>query len=503
MEVRVRYAPSPTGLQHIGGIRTALFNYFFAKSMGGKFILRVEDTDRERFSEESLKDLYDTLEWLGINWDEGPEKGGDFGPYVQSERSELYRKYAQQLVDEGKAYHCFCTSERLSELREVQKKEKKNYGYDRYCRDLSEEEVDKKKKEGLNSVIRLKIPLEGKTSFDDLILGTVTRKNKDISPDPVLMKSDGFPTYHLANVVDDHLMEITHILRAQEWIPSGAMHVLLYRAFGWEAPAYCHLPMVMGKDGQKLSKRHGSTSVVDFRKRGYLPEAIINYVTMVGWAYDDSREFFTKEELEKLFSLEKINKAPGVFDYKKLEWFNGQYIRKKSEAELIEEVLPYLKKDEIISEDVTVHEMKIIKNMMSLMTERLHFMSDISELSRFLFKDISSYTLTDIIPKKMDFEGTIRALEGARELVEGFSARSDEENEELFRKKSEEVKVKLGSMLMPLRVAISGSKVSPPIFGSLRLLGVEKALKRIDHVINLLKEAVKNEVEQEGSSNGE
>ena len=494
MDVRVRYAPSPTGLQHIGGVRTALFNYFFARSMGGKFILRVEDTDRERFSEESLKDLYDTLEWLGIDWDEGPVKGGPYGPYVQSERSELYREYADKLVDDGKAYHCFCTTERLNDLREVQKKEKKSYGYDRHCRDLSEEERNKKKGEGLKSVIRLKIPLEGKTSFDDLLLGTVTRKNKDISPDPVLMKSDGFPTYHLANVVDDHLMEITHILRAQEWIPSGAMHILLYKAFRWDPPAYCHLPMVMGKDGQKLSKRHGSTSVIDFRKRGYLPEALINYVTMVGWAYDDSREFFTKDELEKLFSLEKISKSPGVFDYKKLEWFNGQYIRKKSEAELIKEVIPYLKKDGIISEDVTDREMNIIKNMMSLMAERLHFMSDISELAGFLFKDISEYTLADLIPKKMDYKGTVEVLEGARELVEGFESRSDEENEELFRRKSEEVKVKLGSMLMPLRVAISGSKVSPPIFGSLRLLGVEKALERIDHVIDLLKKEVKKEV---------
>lgn len=500
MDVRVRYAPSPTGLQHIGGVRTALFNYFFARSMGGKFILRVEDTDRERFSEESLKDLYDTLEWLGIDWDEGPVKGGAYGPYVQSERSELYKKYAGQLVAEGKAYHCFCTPERLSDLREVQKKEKQPYGYDRHCRNLSDEEIAKKKEEGLKSVIRLKIPLEGETSFEDLILGKVTRKNKDISPDPVLLKSDGFPTYHLANVVDDHLMKITHILRAQEWIPSGAMHVLLYKAFGWEPPAYCHLPMVMGKDGQKLSKRHGSTSVVDFRKRGYLPEAIINYVTMVGWAYDDSREFFTKEELEKLFSLEKINKAPGVFDYKKLEWFNGQYIRKKSEAELIKEVIPYLKKDGIISEEVSDKEMTIIRNMMSFMTERLHFMSDISGLSRFLFKDINQYTLTDLIPKKMDFRGTLKVLKSVRVLVEEFESRSDEENETLFRQKSEEIKVKLGSLLMPLRVAISGTKVSPPIFESLRLLGVKKALERIDHVIDLLKEAVKNEVEQEGSN---
>jgi len=493
MDVRVRYAPSPTGLQHIGGVRTALFNYFFAKSMGGKFILRVEDTDRERFSEESLQDLYDTLSWLGIDWDEGPVKGGPYGPYVQSERTDLYRKYADRLVDNGKAYHCFCTTERLNNLREVQKREKKNYGYDRHCRNLSKDEVSKKLSEGVKSVIRLKVPLEGKTSFNDLILGSITRKNKDISPDPVLLKSDGYPTYHLANVIDDHLMKISHILRAQEWIPSGAMHILLYNAFGWDPPVYCHLPMVMGKDGQKLSKRHGSTSVVDFRKRGYLPEAIINYVTMVGWAYDDSREFFTKEELEKLFSLEKINKAPGVFDYKKLEWFNGQYIRKKSEAEIIEAVLPYLKKDGIISEDVSEKEMTIIKNMMGFMTERLHFISDISELSRFLFKDIESYTLTDLVPKKMDFAGTLNVLKGVRSLVEDFETRTDEENEVLFRQKSEEMDVKLGSILMPLRVAISGSKVSPPIFESLRLLGSKKALERIDTVIDLLKNEIKNE----------
>ena len=493
MDVRVRYAPSPTGLQHIGGVRTALFNYFFAKSMGGKFILRVEDTDRERFSEESLQDLYDTLSWLGIDWDEGPVKGGPYGPYVQSERTDLYRKYADRLVDNGKAYHCFCTTERLNNLREVQKKEKKNYGYDRHCRNLSKDEVSKKLSEGVKSVIRLKVPLEGKTSFNDLILGTITRKNKDISPDPVLLKSDGYPTYHLANVIDDHLMKISHILRAQEWIPSGAMHIILYNAFGWDPPVYCHLPMVMGKDGQKLSKRHGSTSVVDFRERGYLPEAIINYVTMVGWAYDDSREFFTKEELEKLFSLEKINKAPGVFDYKKLEWFNGQYIRKKSEAEIIEAVLPYLKKDGIISEDVSEKEMTIIKNMMGFMTERLHFISDISELSRFLFKDIDAYTLTDLIPKKMDFAGTLNVLKGVRSLLEDFETRTDEENEVLFRQKSEEMDVKLGSLLMPLRVAISGSKVSPPIFESLRLLGSKKALERIDTVIELLKNEIKNE----------
>ncbi len=492
MEVRVRYAPSPTGLQHIGGIRTALFNYFFARSRGGKFILRIEDTDRERFYEEALKDLYNTLDWLGIEWDEGPVKGGPYGPYIQSERFELYRKYALQLVEEGKAYHCFCTPERLETLREQQQKEKKSFGYDRHCRNLSKEVVAESLEKGVPSVIRFKIPPDGKTSFNDILLGRVTRKNKDISPDPILLKSDGFPTYHLANVVDDHLMRISHILRAQEWIPSGALHVLLYEAFGWEPPEFCHLPMVMGKDGQKLSKRHGSTSVVEFRQKGYLPEAIVNYVSLVGWSYDDKREFFTKDELEKLFSLEKINKAPGIFDYKKLEWFNGQYIRRKTLTELTEMVLPYLIKDRIISDPPTSEELEIINNMMPLMVERLHFLSDITTLSAFLFKDITGYPVENLIPKKMDSAGTVRILEALKPVLEGLSERSEEENEELFRGIAEKLDVKLGSVLMPLRVAVTGSTVSPPIIGSIKLLGEEKTLKRVEKAIERLNSEVAN-----------
>ncbi len=312
MSVRVRYAPSPTGLQHIGGVRTALFNYFFARANGGTFILRIEDTDQERSHEEALEDLYETLAWLGIDWDEGPGRGGDYGPYVQSQRFELYRSYAQQLVDDGKAYYCYCTPQRLDALREEQQQKKSRMqGYDRHCRDLTEEQRSAYAAQGITPVIRLKVPLEGKTTFHDELMGDITRKNTDISPDPVLLKSDGFPTYHLANVIDDHLMGITHIMRAQEWIPSGPLHILLYEAFGWDPPKYCHLPMVMGKDGQKLSKRHGSTAVRDFRRAGYLPEAVVNYISLLGWSYDDKTEFFTREELEKVFSLEKINKPPG------------------------------------------------------------------------------------------------------------------------------------------------------------------------------------------------
>jgi len=280
MEVRVRYAPSPTGLQHIGGVRTALYNYFFARSQGGKFILRVEDTDQERYSDESLEDLYSTLSWLGIKWDEGPIVGGPYGPYVQSERLALYQKYAKQLVDEGKAYYCYCSSERLEAMREEQQKSKsENQGYDRHCANLTQEQRAEYEKAGIKPVIRFRVPTEGKTTFHDILMGDITCRNRDVSPDPIILKSDGFPTYHLANIIDDHMMKITHIMRAQEWIPSGPLHVLLYQAFGWEVPTYCHLPMVKGKDGQKLSKRHGDTAVRDFRKKGYLPAAILNYVT--------------------------------------------------------------------------------------------------------------------------------------------------------------------------------------------------------------------------------
>src|SRR5690554_701526 len=280
MKVRVRYAPSPTGLQHIGGIRTALFNYFFARANKGKFILRIEDTDQSRYDEKAVEDLYATLKWLGIDWDEGPVVGGPYAPYQQSERFELYKEYAEKLIDDGKAYRCYCTSERLEKVRQEQTESKsKVVGYDRHCRNLSKEEIASLEKEGKSSVVRFKIPLEGKTVVEDLLMGSISRRNSDISPDPVLLKSDGFPTYHLANVIDDHFMEISHIMRAQEWIPSGPLHVLLYEAFGWETPKFCHLPMVMGKDGQKLSKRHGSTAVKEFIEQGYLSEALINYVS--------------------------------------------------------------------------------------------------------------------------------------------------------------------------------------------------------------------------------
>lgn len=493
MEVRVRYAPSPTGLQHIGGVRTALFNYFFARANGGKFLLRIEDTDRERYQTEALDDLYSTLRWLGVSWDEGPEAGGEYGPYVQSQRTELYREYARKLVESGHAYYCYCTSERLEKLREKQQQEKKEFGYDRKCRDLTEEEQQVYKDAGIKPVIRLKIPLDGYTEYEDFLLGKMKKKNSDVNPDPILLKSDGFPTYHLANIIDDHFMKITHILRAQEWVPSIPLHVILYEAFGWKPPVYCHLPMVMGSDGQKLSKRHGSTSLRDFRAKGYLPEAILNYVSLIGWSYDDSREFFSREELEELFTLDKLNKAPGVFDYKKLDWFNGQYIRKKSDDELTALLMPYLVQAGLVSEPVKPEEEAVLRNAVPLAKERLKYLSDIPEVIGFLFREPEIADPDELIPKKGSAEGSAEILRVLDSMTEQFISMTEEEIEPLLREKCGEIGVKLGDFLMVLRVAVTGTRISPPIVGSIKLLGGETTHNRIQKAIKILSDGVKNE----------
>ncbi len=491
MEVRVRYAPSPTGLQHIGGIRTALFNYFFAKSMGGKFILRIEDTDRERYTEESLQDLYDTLSWLGIKWDEGPVVGGPYGPYVQSERFDIYKEYAEKLVRDGKAYYCYCSPERLEKLREEQVNSKSQYqGYDRHCASLTDEERSRLEAEGIKPVIRLRVPTEGKTTFHDVIMGDITRKNKDVSPDPILLKSDGFPTYHLANVIDDHMMGITHIMRAQEWIPSGPLHILLYEAFGWEPPIYCHLPMVMGKDGQKLSKRHGSTAVRDFREKGYLPEAIINYVTLVGWALDDKTEFFSKEDLEKCFRLENIHSAPAKFDYNKLDWFNGQYIRRKSDEELAELCMPYFAKAGYVSPVPGAEEKAYILSLMPSVKERMKTLSDCVPLTQFLFEDKPVLDKAVYCAKGQDDEKTLKALTcGSEILISGLENKEDEKSiEEKLCALAQELSIKVNGVFQPIRVAITASTVSLPLFDSIRLLGLEETRKRLERAIKFLKE---------------
>ena len=518
-EVRVRYAPSPTGMQHIGGVRTALFNYLFARSQGGKFILRLEDTDRTRYDEKYVQNLYDTMAWLGIDWDEGGSKGGEYGPYVQSERFELYKKYAQELVEKGEAYYCFCDAERLERIRKIQTENKLPPGYDRNCRHLTPEEIKANLDAGKPYVIRLKVPLEGETKFHDHLLGDIVWKNEDISPDPVLLKSDGFPTYHLANIVDDHMMKISHVMRAQEWIPSTPLHVQMYRAFGWEHPEFCHLPMVNGSDGKKLSKRHGSTSLNEFRARGYLPQAIVNYVALLGCSYEEGKDMYTLEELGKAFRLEHLNKAPAVFDYKKLEWYNGQYIRALSDEELYKWTLPFITgtgdalleinpenpqpkpnvgpefsgvalgedgKPYCVDKSMNMSSDDVVSSLMQLMPlikERLKFLTDAAEMVHFLFTEPAVPAKENIIPKKLDEAKTKEVLEDAKAFVDVVFEKGHDDAEAFAKSEAERMGIKLGDFMMPIRLAVTGSRISPPLIGSIQILGKEKSLARIERTL--------------------
>ncbi|MCL2211992.1 MAG: glutamate--tRNA ligase [Treponema sp.] len=503
MKIRDRYAPSPTGLQHIGGIRTALFNYLFARSSGsqdGKFVLRLEDTDRTRFDQSYVQNLYDTFDWLGFKWDEGPvpdnevevrsfqSNGGPFSPYIQSERTEHYKKFAQELLDKGQAYYCFCTSERIEEVRKQREEaHSSESGYDRLCRQIDPEDAAKRAASSEPCTVRLKIPLSETTVFNDYLLGDIEWKNDDVNPDPVLLKSDGFPTYHLANVVDDHLMEITHVLRAQEWLASTPLHVIMYRAFGWKPPEFCHLPMVMGQDGKKLSKRHGATSIDEFRKAGYLPAALINYIALLGASYEEGKEIYTLEELAARFSLDKLNKAPAVFDYKKLEWYNGQYIRMMNDDELAALCLPYAIEAGLFGGEPAEQQLKIFTASMALVKERLIFLKEAPEKIAYLFKEPEIPAAEEFIPKKCDLAKTIELLQIGKELVNSMAqAASDEDAENFIKTEAERREVKLGDLMMPLRVAITGSRVSPPLFGSLRILGAACSEQRIQKALDKL-----------------
>ncbi|WBG21637.1 glutamate--tRNA ligase [Treponema pallidum] len=523
MEVRVRYAPSPTGLQHIGGIRTALFNFLFARAHAGVFVLRVEDTDRSRCTAAFEQNLYDTLRWLGVSWDEGggcPETavkqgargdgrsvahaGGAYGPYTQSARTDLYRAQVARLVETGQAYYCFCDASRLERVRKIRTLNRMPPGYDRHCRELLPEEVRECLASGVPHVIRFKVPLEGSTHFRDALLGDIEWQNEEINPDPILLKSDGFPTYHLANVVDDHAMRITHVLRAQEWVPSTPLHLLLYRAFGWQPPLFCHLPMVMGADGHKLSKRHGATSCDEFRNAGYLPEALLNYVAMLGCSYGEGQDLFTREQLCAHFSLSRLNKSPAVFDYKKLAWFNGQYIRAKSDEQLCALVWPFIANAGVcghIPADVeagavrtrrfadeapcapTEAQRSMLMRVIPLIKERLRFLTDAPELVRCFFQEPSLPEQGVFVPKRLDVAQVRAVLVRARGLVHEIVSASEPDVEVLFRAEAEKFGIKLGDFLMPIRVALTGATVSAPLVGTIRILGASRSCARIEHVI--------------------
>jgi len=357
MDTRVRFAPSPTGYVHIGSLRTALYDYLYAKGKKGKYILRIEDTDRSRFVEGALENLIKSLEWAGIKHDEGVfiENGnivqkGEYGPYIQSERLDLYKKYIEILLEKGLAYRCFCSKERLDKVREEQKRNGQTPMYDKHCRNLSQEEIDKKLKEGKEYVIRLKIPENEDVKFKDLIRGTISINSKEID-DQVLIKSDGFPTYHFAVVVDDYLMKISHIIRGEEWLTSTPKQVILYNFFGWEVPSFVHLPTVLNKDKKKLSKRQGDVSVSDFKDSGYLPQALVNYLALVGWSPKGNNEIFSMEDLIEEFSFQNVSKTGGVFDIEKLNWVNSQYIKKYDNKELYELIKPFVLREGIFTEE--------------------------------------------------------------------------------------------------------------------------------------------------------
>ena len=488
--VRVRFAPSPTGYFHVGGARTALYNWLYAHNQGGTFILRIEDTDRRRYQEEAEQDLLDSLRWLGLQWDEGPEVGGDYGPYHQSQRLDLYQQYAQRLLDEGRAYKCFCSPQRLAEVRERQRAERQEHvGYDRHCRNLTPAQVAEREAEGLQPVIRIKAPLEGQTSFHDVLRGTTTVENAALE-DIVLLKSDGFPTYHLGNVVDDHLMEISHIMRGDEWLSTCPIHVILYDAFGWTPPVYVHLPIFLDPGGKgKMSKRKtvgpgGREYLVlvrDFRAAGYLPEALANFIARIGWSYDDHTELFTREELIERFSLDGLNVSPARFDYDKLEWMNGVYIRQADVDDLAAALLP------VYAEAGLDADLETVRQIVPIIQERIKTLRDALSWSGFIFQEQIALQPELLIGKKMDAASSLQALQRARAVVAEIEPFNTEALEQPLRDLAEALGIKVGPLFGILRGAVTGQRVSPPLFETMTIMGRERVLAQMDRGIDILK----------------
>ncbi len=469
--VRVRIAPSPTGDPHVGTAYIALFNYAFARHNGGKFLLRIEDTDRERSTLKSEQAILDSLRWIGLAWDEGPDAGGPFAPYRQSERGEIYRKWAAELVARKAAYPCFCTAARLAALREEQKSKKMDFGYDGACRNLPEGVVRERLSAGEPHVIRLAVPREGETRVADLLRGEVVFQNAGVD-DQVLLKSDGFPTYHLANVVDDHLMEITHVIRAEEWISSTPKHVLLYRAFGWAPPVFVHMPLLRNKDKSKISKRKNPTSLLWYREQGYLPEALLNFLGLMGWSIADEREVFSLDEMIREFAWERVSTSGPVFDLQKLDWLNGLYIRKLGPAELVRRIR------ENVLKDGAPDDAAVLKTI-PLVQERMKKLSDWIPLTRFLFSGAVNPAPADLVPKKCAVEEAQKCLESAAEALQSEPAWAAEALEARCRALAGVIPMKEKDIFMCMRVAVTGTAVSPPLFQSIELLGREATLARL------------------------
>ncbi len=482
--VRVRFAPSPTGYPHVGNIRTALFNWLFARRHGGSFIVRIEDTDVARKVEGAVETILDALRWLGLDWDEGPEAGGDYGPYFQSQRLNIYHELAQRLISQGNAYYCYCSPQRLEQMRAEQVRRKQPPGYDRHCRRLTPEERSAKEKEGITPVVRFKTPLEGQTVFTDLIRGEVTFENGTLD-DFVLMKSDGYPTYHLANVIDDHLMEISHVLRAEEWLSSVPRHWLLYQALGFEPPQFAHLPMLLGTDRAKLSKRHGAVSIIEYREQGYLPEAMLNFLALLGWSLDDRTEIMSRQQLIENFSLERVSQTAAIFNQDKLSWMNGVYIRSLSLEDFARRALPFLESG-LPSGVERPLDADYASRIMPLVQERAKTLSEVAELTQFFFVDELDYEAKLLIGKNMSRESTVKALETALPRLEQLVAFDTESLEALLRPLAVELGLKTGQLFGTLRVAVTGQTAAPPLFQTMAVLGKERCLKRIQASLNRL-----------------
>lgn len=481
-EVRVRIAPSPTGDPHVGTAYIGLFNIGFARHEGGKFILRIEDTDQTRSTKEFEAAIFRALRWVGLQYDEGPDVGGPYGPYRQSERSEIYKKYAAQLVESGHAYYCFCTAERLEQMREEQKQKKLPPMYDGFCRELSADEVKAKLAQGLPYVIRLKVPKDGETSYIDLIRkgGEPVVFQNSVLDDQVLMKSDGFPTYHLANVVDDHLMKITHVIRAEEWVNSTPKHVLLYRAFGWEPPAFAHMPLLRNKDRSKISKRKNPTSLDWYREQGYLPEALLNFLALMGRSVEEGKEVFDMKTFIDEFSFDKISTSAPIFDLQKLEWLNGIYIRNMTVAQLVERLRDYVPAEKLSPGENT-------QKMVAIIQERMKKLSDFDMWTWFFFTDELPYDPALLVAKKMTPEQTKDALKALDETYAALSDWTKDEMEKAGVALCDKLALKAGQLFMTLRVAITGSAASPPLWESMEILGKERCMRRIKEAFEKVK----------------
>jgi glutamyl-tRNA synthetase len=480
--VRVRYAPSPTGFPHVGNIRTALFNWLWARHSGGKFLVRIEDTDTARTVPGSVESIIESLRWIGLDWDEGPEVGGPNGPYFQSQRLPIYQAVIDQLIKDDHAYKCYCSSERLEAMRAEQQKNKVPPGYDRHCRTLTEAEKSQLEGQGIKPVVRFKTPLEGQTVFNDLLRGAVSFENK-LLDDFVLLKSDGFPVYHLANVVDDHLMEISHVLRAEEWLSSTPRHILLYNALGYEPPVFAHMPLILGPDRSKLSKRHGAATLTEYRDLGYLPETMLNFLALLGWSLDEKSELFTREQLVENFSLERVSRTAGIFNKDKLEWMNGVYMRGLSLDDYIQRALPFLEKA-LPPEIERPLDKDYLRDWIPLIKERAKTLAEIPTLGQLFYEENLDYAPFQLLIKG-DHQKTYYAYMRMQKLVE-LTPYNKEDLEKAFRALAAELELKAGELFNSLRIAITNRDVSPPLFETMIALGEGRVQDRMRDAVGKL-----------------